>query len=283
MIKKYSYCLLAALFLSNCAQLKSLSETQKPNISVDDLRVTDLSLQGIEITFDLQVTNPNPIALNLTSYNYDLLVEENSFIKGNKSLETIIEANQSSIISIPVNFTYKELYNTFTSLNSKTEGGYKFLANIGIDAPFLGPMEIPIEKEGSFPIVKAPTFSVSKFSIKNISFAKADLELEMNVTNPNTFRVMMNEIDYSINFNGFNTIEGTNNNSLVIDENETGSLIIPASFNFLELGSAAYSAIISGDPFTYSLTGSANVGATLPIFKSTSFNFDKSGVVDILR
>jgi len=283
MIKKYSYYLLVALFLLNCAQIKSLSKTQKPTIEIYDFRVTDLSLQDIELTFDLEVTNLNPIALNLTSYNYDLQIEENSFIKGNQSLETKIDANQSSIISIPVNFTYKKLYNAFTSLNSKTEGGYKFLGNISVDVPVLGPMEIPIEKEGSFPIVNAPTFSVSKFSIKRISFAKADVELELNVTNPNTFGVMMNEIDYNVNFNGFNTIEGTNNNSLIINENETQSFIIPASFNFLELGSAAYRAIISGDPFSYSLSGSANVGATLPIFGSSSFNFDKSGVVDILR
>lgn len=280
--KSFSFLLLALLFI-NCAELKKLSNVQKPTISVNDFKVTKLSFQDIELTFDLEVSNPNPVALSLASYTYDLQIEENSFVKGTQSIETSLEANGSSIISIPVAFTYADLYNTFTTIHSEKEGDYSFFGNVSVNVPVLGLLEIPIEKKGTFPIVKVPTVSLSKFSVKDLSFTKADVELELNIGNPNNFTMVMEELDYNINFNGFDSIKGKTAHTVTIDGNETRIISIPASFNFLELGSAAYSAIVGSTPFEYSLTGSTSIGASLPYFDLSSFNFDKSGVVDILR
>ncbi|MEQ9310291.1 MAG: LEA type 2 family protein [Balneolaceae bacterium] len=283
MYKKISTYLFLALLLSSCSELKKITDVKKPTISVDDFRITEISLRDIELTFDLELINPNPIALSLASYDYDLQIEQNSFVKGNQSLTTKIEANGSIIISIPVKFTFDELYNTISNISSKKEGGYAFVGNIGVNVPVLGLVEVPIEKEGVFPIVKAPSFSLSSFSVKNLSFTKADVELEINIGNPNTFALILDKLDYNIQLNGFDTINGGTTSSLSIAENEIRSLKIPASFNFLELGSAAYSTIVGGEPFQYSLTGSADVGASLPNFDLSSFNFDRSGVVDILK
>ncbi|GAB5408630.1 MAG: hypothetical protein BalsKO_09950 [Balneolaceae bacterium] len=283
MLKKLSGPLVLMFLLTSCAELKKFTDVQKPTIALDEFRVTELSLQDIELTFDLELSNPNPVALSLASYDYDLQIEQNSFVKGTQALTTKIEANSSSLISIPVKFTFEELYNTFTTINSKKEGDYTFLGTVGVNVPILGLIEVPVEKVGSFPIVKAPTISVSSFSVKDLSFTKADVELELNIGNPNTFALILDKLDYNINLNGFDTIKGTTSNSLSIAENETNTFKIPASFNFLELGSVAYSAIVGGDPFEYSLTGSADVGASLPYFDLSSFNFDRSGVVDILK
>lgn len=283
MLKNLFSLLLLALVITSCAELKKLSEVQKPTISIDDFRVTELSLQDIELTFNLGISNPNPVAISLASYDYDLQIEENSFVKGNQSLTTKIEANGSSVVSIPVKFTYKELYNTFTSISGKKEGDYAFLGNIGVNVPILGLLEIPIEKKGAFPIVKAPTISVANFSVKDLSFTKADVELELNIGNPNTFALILDKLAYNINLNGFDTIKGNTSSSVTVAENESQTIKIPASFNFLELGSAAYSSIVGGEPFEYSLTGSADVGASLPYFDLSSFSFENSGVVDILK
>ncbi len=281
---KNPFSLLLILFLLvSCSELKELANAQKPTISVDDFRVSGLSLQDIELTFDLQVDNPNPVAVTLSSYNYDLQIENNSFVKGSQPLETTIPAKGQNNISVPVVFTFKELYETFTSINSKTESAYAFLANLEINVPVLGLIEIPIEKSGAFPVVKAPTISVSSFSVKDISFTKADIEVELNVANPNRFGMILNQMDYNVDIDGLSAISGEVIDRIEIGENEAETIKIPASFSFANLGMAAYNALTSDDPFEYKLSGSANVGATLPFFESSSFNFDKTGVVDILK
>lgn len=269
--------------LAGCSELKKLSNVQKPTISVDDFRISGLSLQDVELTFDLQIDNPNPVAVTLSSYNYDLQIENNSFVKGTQPLDTTIPAKGRNNISVPVMFTFKELYNTFTSINSKDEGAYAFLANVEISIPVLGMIEVPIEKNGTFPVVKAPTISVANFSVKDISLTKAEIEVELNVANPNTFGMILNQLDYNVELDGLSAISGEIIERIEIGKNETETIKIPASFSFLDLGMAAYNALTSDDPFEYELSGSANIGASLPFFESSSFNFDKTGVVDILR
>lgn len=271
------------LSISSCSNLKQLADAQKPTVSVNDFRVSGISLSDIELTFDLKVDNPNPVSLSLANYDYELKIGSDSFIQGNQSISTVIEANGSNIISVPVSFTFKDLYGTYQSMQSEDESEYTFLANLGIDVPFLGMVEVPIEKTGVFPVVKAPSISISKFSLDKLSFTKADVELELTIDNPNNFGLIMNSLIYEVELNGFNTITGNQNIPVSINEGESQSITIPASFNFLELGAAAYSAFTSNDPFNYSLNGTADVGATLPFFESSSFNFDRSGMLNILK
>ena len=281
--KSFSLILLMLFLIAGCSELKELSNVQKPAVSVADFRISDLSLQDVELTFDLLVDNPNPVAVTLSSYNYDLQIESNSFVKGSQPLNTTIPSKGQNNISVPVKFTFKELYDTFTSINSKDEGAYLFLANVEISLPVLGVIEVPIEKSGTFPVVKAPTISVGNFSVKDISFTKADIEVEINVANPNSFGVILNQMDYNVDLDGLSAISGEIIERINIGENQTETIKIPASFSFTDLGMAAYNALTSDDPFEYELSGSASVGATLPFFESSSFNFDKTGVVDILK
>lgn len=275
--------LLLLSVLTSCSELKNLANVQKPVLSLDDFRVSALSLSDIELTFDLQVDNPNPVALTLASYTYDFQIDQNSFVKGNQTLSSKIEANSKNIISVPVVFTFTELYNTFSSIKDKDETGYSFLANVGVNVPVLGMIEVPIQKDGVFPVVKAPTMSVSKFSVKNLSLTKADIELELNIDNPNAFGLILNKLDYNVDLNGLSPISGEISDKIEIAKNGSGSIKIPTSLNFLSLGMAAYNTLTSGKPFEYSLNGTADVGATLPFFESSSFNFNKSGLVDILK
>ncbi len=275
--------ILITFFLTNCSQLKELADIKKPTVSVDDFRITGLSIRNVELTFDIEVDNPNAVALTLASYDYDLKIEENSFVQGSQPLNTTIDAKGNSMISVPVTFTFRELYETFSTINSKRDANYSFLANVAVDVPVLGLVEAPIEKSGSFPVVKAPTISVSNLSVKDISFSGADIEVELDVSNPNYFGLILNQLAYNVDLQGLSAIKGESNTSVEIGENETGTIKIPASFSFSELGMAAYRALTSDDPFEYSLSGSANVGATLPFFDSSSFNFDKSGSVNILK
>lgn len=282
-IKHLFYIILSLILFQSCAELQNLANVQKPSISVDDFRITGLSLQDIELTFDLEVDNPNPVSLSLSSYNYDLQIEENSFVKGAQSLNSTIQASGKNIVSIPVSFTFKELYNTFGSIKDKDNTDYQFLANIGVNVPVLGLIEIPIEKKGTLPVVKAPSISVSSLSVKNLSLTKADVELALNVDNPNAFGLILNKLDYQVDVNGFSPISGTSNERIEIGEKEKGTIKIPASFNLVDLGLGAYQALRGNQPFDYSIKGGADVGATLPFFSTSSFNFDKSGVLDLIK
>ena len=279
-------CLLIVLFsffLSGCSALKDLASVKKPEISVDDIQISDISLRDIELTFDISVDNPNPVAINLASYDFDFQVEGNSFVKGNQPLTTEINPNAGSVIQIPVRFTFVDLYQTFSSLKEKDETEYEFKSTIGVNLPLLGLTEIPIEKSGVFPVVKAPKISATKLNVKNISFTKADLELELNINNPNNFTVILNNLNYNVDINGLQSISGTTSQKMPVSAKESSIVTIPVSFNLIQLGRSAYQLLQSNKPLDYSLSGSTNVDASLPFFNTSEYNFNRSGSLDIFN
>lgn len=276
--------ILPALFLvSSCATLQDLASIKKPELSISSVNITDISLNDLELTFDVDVDNQNQVAVNLASYNFDFLIDGSSFVKGNQPLKSEIKSSAKSTVQIPVRFTFKELYQTFNSIRDKDETSYNLKAIVGVDLPVLGFTEVPIEKSGMFPVVKPPKISASKLSVKNLSFTKADLELELNIDNPNMFGISLNDLNYKVDVNGLNTISGTTTSEISIGEKGQNTVKIPVSFNLLQLGKSAYNLLKSDEPLEYSLSGSSKIGATLPFFDVSSYNFDRSGTLNIFN
>ncbi|MBO6651914.1 MAG: LEA type 2 family protein [Balneola sp.] len=260
-----------------------MTSIQKPDLSVNDVRISDASLSDLELTFDIEVDNPNSIAINLTSYNYDFLISDRSFVSGDQSLSTEILSTNKSIVQIPVRFTYEELFKTFSDIRDQDETEYELNSVIGVNLPVLGFTEIPLKKSGVIPVIKPPKVSVSRLSVKNLSFTKADLELILNIDNPNAFGISLRETDYTISINGLESISGKSLNPIEIKEKNSGTISVPVSLNFIQLGRSAYNLIKEDQPLEYILSGSTDVESTLPFFKTSSYNFDRSGTVNIFN
>ena len=267
----------------SCSALQDLASIKKPTLSISDVQVSEMSLQDLELTFDVDVDNPNAVAINLASYNFDFLINQNSFVKGNQPLSTEISPSGKSTIQIPVRFTFKELYQTFDSMRDKDETGYNLEAMIGVKLPVLGLTEIPVNKSGTFPVVKTPSISASKLTVKNLSFTKADLELQIDVSNPNAFGVILNTLDYKVDINGLESISGITSESVEIAEKGISTVKIPVSFNLIDLGRTAYQLLSSDKELDYSISGTANIDATLPFFNASSYDFNKSGSLNLFK
>lgn len=275
--------LFVILFLHSCSTIGELAKIRKPDLSIQDVRVTNMSLQDVELTFDIEVDNPNALAIDLSSYNYDLNINERSFVNGNATKGMEIGPQKSSTISIPVRLGYQELYDTFTGLRGQDETSYDFKAELGFALPVLGETKMPIQHEGTFPVVKVPRIDLGNLVVENISVTKADLSLNLQVDNPNAFGLIIDRLTYDLDVNGLISITGQTVRGLEISEKSDGTLKIPLTINFLNAGMAAYRILNGEENLEYNLEGSAAVGATLPFFDLSTFNFDKSGTVNILR
>lgn len=270
------------IFLQGCASLQQLASVEKPSVSLDNYRISSLSLKEAEVTFDIKFDNPNPIALNLESYSYQFNIEDNSFLKGTQKSDTQIGANADQIIQLPVRFTYQELFESVKAVVNKDEIAYTFGADLNLDLPLLGLINIPVEQTGTLPVIKLPSLSVKGLNVKKLSFSSADLELDVSINNPNAFGINLENVDYNLEINGLTSISGALKQAFQIEKGSTETVKIPISINLLQLGMSAYQAISNKENFEYTISGSALVDTDLPVFKSSAFNFDKSGLVNIL-
>ncbi|MCG8373211.1 MAG: LEA type 2 family protein [Balneolales bacterium] len=255
---------------------------QQPGVSIADFKFDRISLESIHLLFDVEVDNPNALAVSTKSYAFAFGIAGSNFLSASQPLTTEINASQTSTIEVPVSLGFNELFETFNTLRNQDETAFDFEGVVEIEVPVLGLVEVPVSYEGILPVVKLPQVSLGKLSVKSLSFTAASLEVDVNINNPNSFGIDLNSFNYTMNINGLSSLTGVITEQVSIQAKEENTVTIPLEVNLLQLGIGAYQKILNKEPFTYDFTGETNVGADLPFFSSSSFSFDKSGTVNIL-
>lgn len=266
------------LILMGCNALQDLANNvQKPGLSVTDVRVTDFDFDEIELTYDVTVDNPNALSLQLSSYNYDFKLNDETFIEGQQDKTMSIEASGESTFEVPVNLNFKKVYEGIRTLANSDQAPYEFLSEVTFDLPVLGLTKIPVSKKGSIPMINSPNIRIGNLEVQNLSLSKADLVLNMTFDNPNAFGIKINSFDYGLTINGDQWAEGQSLENTLISEKGTSQLAIPISLNISEIGISAYRLLTGSQELNYSLNGTFNLGTTHPLLNNTDLNLSRSG------
>jgi LEA14-like dessication related protein len=80
---------------------------QQPVVHLQDVRVNGLGLTGGNLDVKLSVYNPNGYRMDATRMSYNVIVGDSmKFATGTVDNRFTVNGNDSSIVTIPVNFTY---------------------------------------------------------------------------------------------------------------------------------------------------------------------------------
>jgi LEA14-like dessication related protein len=80
---------------------------QQPIVHLQDVRVNGLGLTGGNLDVKLSVYNPNGYRMDATRMSYNVIVGDSvKFATGTVDNRFTVNSNDSSIVTIPVNFTY---------------------------------------------------------------------------------------------------------------------------------------------------------------------------------
>jgi LEA14-like dessication related protein len=113
--------LLVTVFLfAACASLgRSMFAT--PAVTLKDIRMKAIGLQGGSMDIILDVTNPNDYRLDATRLTYNLFVDTMKVAFGEIKHPTTLEPHRTNEVVVPVSFSIQELVRA-TQLFSKTGG-----------------------------------------------------------------------------------------------------------------------------------------------------------------
>lgn len=265
-----------------CTALQDLAgHVQKPSLSVTDMRVTDFSFEELEITYDVMVENPNALSIQLSSYNYDFKLNDETFIEGQQDEYMQIEASGQSTLKVPVTLNFKKVYDGIRSLADSDRATYEFLSELTFELPVIGDTKMPVSKKGSIPMIHRPAIRVANLEVKNLSFNSADLALHLEFDNPNAFGIRINEFDYGLTINGDRWAEGKSLANTLISKNGSNRLTIPISLNISEIGLSAYQLLTGSNELNYTLNGTFNLGTTHPLLNQTDLNINRSGSLSL--
>lgn len=275
------FALILALFSNSCSSLKEFVSVEKPTLSVADFKVDQLTLSDIDLLFDIEIENPNPLSLTINKYDYSFLIADQSFVSGTQEMQTSVGPSSLNIVQIPVSFGYQDLFDTFQTLRNQEETEFTFEGSVMVEVPVLGLVEVPYSQSGTLPVVKRPNIRVQNMKVRDISLSKIALDFNFEIENPNAFGIELSGFSYDLNIDQLQAINGAVAEQVNVGSKSSSSITIPVEVNVLQAGMGIYRAISNRESFDFSFSGNTTLGTDLPYFKSSTFNFSRDGSVDI--
>ncbi len=282
---KAAAAVVACSFLLSCAAAREVITervVRLPSVRVVSAKITELSFAGARLLFDVKITNTNPIGFTLDGFEYELFIEDETFLRGRQDGRVGIEANGSSIIPLPLAFEYAGVYRAFERLIKNDGAGYVLEMKFFFELPVLGKVEVPARTEGRIPLLKPPVLSLQSLRVARIGLTSADIVLEAALDNPNPFSFDVSLFRYELFVNRRTWAEGQARD-LDVGEKQVVPLSFPLTVNYAEVSESLYGLLTTGEKTTCVLKGSIDIQTPLPLLGEVSLPFEIGGEVPLMR
>ena len=142
-----SICFIAA----GCSALN----VQKPTVTVTQMAVSSVDVDGFTMNFDLRVDNPNSVALPIAGADYKLALAAVDVLSGQATPQGSIPAGGSLAVSLPVRLTYEnllaaeqEIVKSGGDVPYSLDGGLSFDSGV----PVIGRLRAGLQNSGTLPL-----------------------------------------------------------------------------------------------------------------------------------
>ena len=276
----------SAALVGGCAQMQDLvklADIQKPVVSFSDAKLSSLSFHQADLIFNLKIDNPNPVGIRLEGFDYDLLLNNASFLKGRQDNRVKLDANGRAEIPLPISLTFEDIYNTVKTLKDKDQIHYALKTGLNFNLPVLGTVRIPVQTGGKLPSVKLPSIELTSINVDKIDLTSAKLTVKLKVDNPNAFKMMLKKVNLNLDVAGQQWLTGARGRNISLNQKAQNEISIPIQLNLMEMGGSVLKLLTTDQKLDYKFSGNTQIDSTLDLLKPYHFNFDKSGKVVLFK
>lgn len=140
----------AAMGLAGCAML-GRQAFREPVVNLRNVELAGVGVTGGSLNVKLSVYNPNGYRLDATRLTYRVAMAGDSITLASGTLDNkfTVQNNDSTIVNIPVNFTYAGLGAAGRSLLNTGVVNYHVLGDVTVGSP-VGNFTVPYSSQGRF-------------------------------------------------------------------------------------------------------------------------------------
>ncbi|HVE78069.1 MAG TPA: LEA type 2 family protein [Gemmatimonadaceae bacterium] len=146
---------IAAAASAGCATL-GRQVFREPVVQLKDVRVNAAGLTGGTLDVVLSVYNPNNFQLDATRMTYRLLVDTVQFATGALDNRFVVPEDDSSTVTIPVNFTWTGVGELGRQLLNTGSVNYRVTGDVTVATP-LGNFTRPYDRSGRYTALRGNT------------------------------------------------------------------------------------------------------------------------------
>jgi LEA14-like dessication related protein len=138
----------AVVAAAGCSTLGKAAFRQ-PVVSLQDVKVTGVGLNGGALDVVLNVQNPNDFRLDATQLRYTVLIDTVPLANGTTGQHFTIDSKATQPIHIPINFTYAGVGAAGRQLMSTGSVNYTVRGDVSVGTP-VGNFTVPYSQTGRF-------------------------------------------------------------------------------------------------------------------------------------
>ena len=137
------------LAVAGCAAIAKQA-FQNPVVNLRDVRVLSLGTSGGNLEVQLGVYNPNNYRIDATRLTYRVAIGDDvSLANGALDTRSTVQAGDSTIVKLPVSFTYSGLGAAASQLLRTGAVNYKVNGDVTVGSP-VGNFTVPFTTTGQF-------------------------------------------------------------------------------------------------------------------------------------
>ena len=249
---------LLSLSLTGCAGMQSLLSGNKPTASIKGVNFSDLSLDGLTLLFDVEVTNPYSLPLPLSDLAYSLSTGDKPFLSGTARTAGTIPASQARVLQLPAKIAFTDLFRTASGIRPGSVVPYTATMELSVDAPAVGKIALPLKKSGELPVPAVPEIELSSITWNKIDLNEATATLHLGLKNTNDFGLDLSKLQYALALGGARIASSELRQAVRLEKGGSGQLNIPISIAPMQLGLGVFN-LIRGQGSAYELAGNLDV------------------------
>jgi LEA14-like dessication related protein len=252
--------------------------TQKPDVKLQKVDVTNVDFQGANLEALLMVTNKVPVGITIGKVTWGVSLEGSKLVSGEVANGLTIEGKSSAPVKVPFGLKFEDLFKISQKYKDQDTAPYRLEGTMAIDTP-IGPVTIPFHHDGTVPVLKIPEVDLSRVEVRGMNMTGADVRLSFHVRNPNNLALGVSSLDYNLNLAGARVAEGKLPGALDLAAKSTGSFDADIKVSFVQAAQAAQS-LVNKNTAEYQIGGS--IAAKTP-WGVVSTPYSRSGTVKIQR
>ena len=213
-VRLFSIALLS-LSLIGCATLQDA--LRKPEVAVEQVKVTRLSLVDLDLELLLGVHNPNPIGMSLSGLHYRLEIDERPLIQGRSEQSLKLAGGEGSTLALPLSLSYADLGAGLDTILNRRVIAYSLSGDLNF-----GLFKVPYRHRGELRLPSMPQVRLDTLRVEQLTGTGAKLLLGLAVENANGFPIQLNGLDYQLSVAGQRLGHGGSIGSMAVPANGTG-------------------------------------------------------------
>jgi LEA14-like dessication related protein len=275
-----AFTLIGATVLAGCQSLQDLiGGAPKPTAHVIGASIRGLSLENIVLLFDVEVQNPYASRLPLIDLGYSLTSGGTKFLEGTVKPTGSIPARGKQVIQVPATVSFSALLAALKGVKPGSILSYTAEFRIGVDAPALGRLDVPLSKSGELPVPAVPQVELTSLAIGKLNIDQMTASAKVQVKNTNQFPLDVTKLGVSFALGGLEVGSSRLAHSVNLPTGHTATLELPLSFSPRTAGIGLVN-LLRGNQIAYKVYGSVDANTR---FGPLSLPFSQIGNTPISR